>query len=176
MGLLIAKSRVDAGAVLLPLALCHGVATITRPEGTTTWLLIEAKANHPEFTGSPCGARTGSDARKQIERSLGKVKAHLGVHRDFSWLGSYYQYANRMAALYFLKRHNVSARLVFVYFTNDCFPDGRPCPVDAARWSELFRARALTLGLPSDHLLSTYTHHLFLDARPELQPSTGDPQ
>jgi hypothetical protein len=128
---------------------------------------MEAKANHPEFTGSPCGARTGSDARKRIEHSLGKVKAHLGVHRHFSWMGSYYQYANRLAALYFLNKHKIPARLVFVYFTNDCFPDRRPCPADAARWSELFRARELTLGLLSNHPLSAQTHHVFLHARPE---------
>jgi hypothetical protein len=43
---------------------------------------MEAKANHPEFTGSPCGARTGSGARKQIEHALGRVKRYLGVEPE----------------------------------------------------------------------------------------------
>jgi len=132
--------------------------------GTPTWLLIEAKANHPEFTGSPCGARTGSDARKKIESALGRVKRHLGVHRDFSWLGSYYQFANRLAALYFLQRRRISARLVFLYVVGDCFPDDRRCPSTPSDWEELFRARASTLGLPVDHPFSNLVHTVFLTA------------
>lgn len=36
------------------------------------WLLIEAKANHPEFCTPPCGAK--ADGRKKIEKALSEVK------------------------------------------------------------------------------------------------------
>ena len=63
-----------------------------------TWLLVEAKANQPEFCTPPCGAKP-EGGRRQIEKVLNQTKKHLGVHRHFSWLGSYYQYANRLAFL-----------------------------------------------------------------------------
>jgi hypothetical protein len=48
-----------------------------------TWLLVEAKANHPEFSTPPTGA--SKESKKQIERSLNRVKKRLEVHRFFPW-------------------------------------------------------------------------------------------
>lgn len=84
------------------------------------WLLVEAKANHPEFCSPPTTAKA-EGGLPQIRRSLNRVKRDLGVHRFFDWTGTYYQYANRLAALWFLREHDVPARLVFVYFTGDVF-------------------------------------------------------
>jgi len=127
------------------------------------WLLIEAKANHPEFCTPPCGAK--ADSRKTIEKALGALKVALGVHRHFTWLGSYYQYANRLAVLYFLTRKvkpPVPARLVFLHFVGDKFPDGRPCPATEAEWLALIDARRMTLGLPHSHALTNRVHEVFL--------------
>jgi hypothetical protein len=129
------------------------------------WLLIEAKANHPEFCTPPCGAK--ADGRKKIQKALGEVKAALGVHRHFTWLGSYYQYANRLAILYFLAKEidpPVAARLVFVHFLGDQFPDARPCPATEGEWLSLIEARRLTLGLPHCHAVSGRVHEVFLPA------------
>jgi len=133
------------------------------------WLLAEAKANHVEFCSGRSGATAGS--LKTITRSLGKVKRDLGVHRQFSWTDSYYQYANRLATLWFLRMHNVPARLLFVYFTGDVFPDGRECPATAKDWQRLIEARRLTLGLPKKHVLSAFEHHVFLPAQ-SVRPVT----
>ena len=132
------------------------------------WLLIEAKANVPEFVGSPCGAsfvtppEGKQSSRQKIEKALNKTKAALGVHRQSCWLGSYYQYANRLAALNFLISHNVKARLVFVHFVGDEFPDGTPCPESEAEWERLIEARRVTLGLPTHHALSEKIADVFL--------------
>jgi hypothetical protein len=126
------------------------------------WLLVEAKANHPEFTGSP--SRASPASLRLIEQRLNQVKRDFGVHRFFSWTGSYYQYANRLAALWFLRKREVPAQLVFVYFFGDEFPDGTPCPASKAEWKTLFEARRLTLGLPKRHKLSAYEHHVILPA------------
>jgi hypothetical protein len=125
-----------------------------------TWLLVEAKANQPEFT-SP-GSRSEGEPRKQIERSLNRTKRDLGVHRYVSWIDSYYQYANRLAILDFLRRNEIDARLVFIYFTGARFPDGTPCPASDTEWKRLIEARRLTLGLPKKHRLSKYEYDVFV--------------
>ena len=124
------------------------------------WFLVEAKANHVEFC-SP-GTTAEGDGRKQIERSLSRVKRSLRVHRHFSWLHSYYQYANRLATLAFLRDNGLDARLVVVYFVGDRFPDERPCPQSETEWRRLFEARRLTLGLPKKHRLSQFEYDLFV--------------
>lgn len=129
-----------------------------------TWLLIEAKANQPEFCTPPCGAKA-EGGRDQILKALNQTKKLLGVHRDYPWQGTYYQYANRLAALHFLTnkvKPPVDARLVLIYFTGDCFPDGRVCPGSVAEWQALIEARRLTLGLPERHALSQQIHDVFL--------------
>jgi hypothetical protein len=143
-----------------------GVARLEGGPKVDDWLLLEAKANHPEFCGAPCGASTRG-GRPQIERALGEVKKYLGVHRHFSWLGSYYQHANRLACLYFLNvKVGIPARLIEIYFVGDVFPDGRRCPGSQDDWRELLRARDLTLGLPASHPLSDRVHEVFLPAVP----------
>lgn len=136
------------------------VATI-RTDQTEEWVLVEAKANHPEFCSKPSGA-VGS-GRTKILAALEKTKKHLGVHRDYAWEGTYYQYANRLACLYFLNIVvRVPARLVFIYFVGDCFPDGRWCPTDEDDWKPLIHACHLTLGLPEKHALSDRIHRVFI--------------
>jgi hypothetical protein len=139
-----------------------GVARLDTPTAGSEWILIEAKANHPELTGAP--SRAKEEGLKRIEASLGEVKQHLGVHRDYCWTASYYQYANRLALLYFLRRNGVNARCVFLYFTGDRFPDRRPCPASEDEWKPLLEARNLTLGLTAAHRLSDYVCSVFLPA------------
>jgi hypothetical protein len=126
-------------------------------------LLVEAKSNHPEFSTPPSGASKKS--KEQIERSLNRVKRHLKVHRFFPWTGTYYQYANRLACVWFLRENDIDARLVFIYFTGDTFPDETPCPATEAQWKNLLEARRLTLGLPLEHALSPFEHDVFLPVR-----------
>jgi hypothetical protein len=143
-----------------------GIAQVEDGAILDDWLLLEAKANHPEFCGAPCGA-SPRGGRAQIEHALGEVKKYLGIHRHVSWLGSYYQHANRLACLYFLNvKAGIPARLIDVYFIGDAFPDGRSCPKDEGEWRELLHARDLTLGLPSSHPLSDRVHEVFLKAVP----------
>jgi len=129
--------------------------------GIKEWILLEAKANHPELCSSPCGA--SCESRKKIIRALNETKKVLGVHRDFRWEGTYYQYANLLACLYFLnEKAHVPTRLVFLYFTGDRFPDNRKCPANESEWRPLIDACHLTLGLPDAHPLSGKVHDVFL--------------
>lgn len=139
-----------------------GVAKLHTSAGSE-WVLIEAKANSVEFVTPPCGA-VKEGGRGQIKTALGQVKTALGVHRHYPWLGTYYQYANRLAVLHFLTEASVPARLLHLYFIGDCFPDGRECPSTIERWRELIEARRITMGLPQSHCLSDRTHEAFVRA------------
>jgi hypothetical protein len=122
-----------------------------------------------EFVTPPCGA-SPKGGRAQIQSALSTVKSALGVHRDYPWLGTYYQYANRLAVAHFLNNiARVPTRLLHVYFTGDCFPDGRECPANPTDWSALIEARRLTLGLPHEHSLSGLLHEAFVSS---LRPVT----
>lgn len=133
--------------------------------GATEWLIVEAKANQPEFASPPSEASELS--LKKIRESLKSTQIHLGVHRSFCWHGTYYQYANRLAFLYFLNVvARIPARLVFLYFMGETFPDRRPCPKSEERWKELINACHLTLGIPKQHALTDRVHDLFLKCGP----------
>jgi hypothetical protein len=140
-----------------------GVAILHENDQQSRWLLLEAKANHPEFTGAP--SRALPPSLKKIKVALETAKRHFAVHRDFDWTGSYYQFANRLTLVRFLNLHGVPATLIEVLFTGDRFPDRRPCPETEAAWQPLLEARRLTLGLrtltPDDHVVD-----IFLNASP----------
>lgn len=107
-----------------------------------TVLLVEAKAHLPELTSS-CQASDASLA--VIMRALDSTKKALGVPLEADWLCGYYQYANRLAHLHFLRENQVPAALVFVYFTNDEDMRG---PRSSDEWSEGLRGAYKHLGLP----------------------------
>ncbi|MDP9202384.1 MAG: hypothetical protein M3P26_10705 [Gemmatimonadota bacterium] len=79
-------------------------------------VLVEAKA-HAREMASTCAA--GSGSLELIVRALDAAKRHYSAPADRDWLRGYYQYANRLAHLQFLRDRNVDAHLVFVYFLGD---------------------------------------------------------
>ncbi len=106
-------------------------------------LLIEAKANVPEFDSSPTGA-SGRSLTK-IEEALEETRTFLRVTSATDWTSCFYQYANRLAHLYFLRELNgIDAALVFVYFTGDTTVPGRD-PVPREGWEA-------AIGLATNHL------------------------
>jgi hypothetical protein len=125
------------------------------------WLLFEAKANETELCSQGTSASPPSLLR--ITRALNEVELFLGVPSETVWHERYYQYANRLAALYFLNVvANIPARLVFLYFTGDVFPDGRPCPQNEQEWRLLITRCHAELKLPERHKLSDRTHDVFV--------------
>lgn len=101
--------------------------------------LIEAKAHVSEMD-SNCHASHRS--RLLIQQSLSQAKTAYGARPDADWMSGYYQYANRLAHLHFLRRHGVSAWLGFVYFLNDHDMSG---PQTSIGWKQ-------DLALVYDHL------------------------
>lgn len=125
------------------------LATFECKSGNSGVILLEAKSYIQELEGPGCKARGRS--RAQIYRSLATVKRALGVRATANWLGKFYQYANRLAHLYFL---NVVAEvptwMIFLYFVGDVEQDG---PLTVAEWMPALDEVERKLGLPEHHLL-----------------------
>jgi hypothetical protein len=121
-------------------------------------ILIEAKAHLTELISTPSQAKPAS--LKRIRASLGRVKASLDVPPDVDWTGRYYQYANRLAHLYLLRRLNhIPAELVHLCFLNDREKKG---PTTAAQWHVAISQAHTALGI-TDRPLLRHVHHVFVD-------------
>jgi hypothetical protein len=128
------------------------------------WVLVEAKARAAELVSPACAAK--GDGRTMIESALRDARRHFGVPEERDWMGTYYQIANRLASLYFLNEvAGERARLVFLYFTSDRFPDGSACPASETEWEPLINRAKAALGLPME---IDRVHHVFLPALPKM--------
>ncbi len=99
-----------------------GLAVVEGASAPTV-VLVEAKNYPREVRGGGCKASDVNDARARIRNALKETGAELGVPDTELWMGSLYQYANRIAHAAFLRRHGVESYLVNVCFFND--PDAR---------------------------------------------------
>jgi len=119
--------------------------------------LVEAKSHIPELISSL--RATNPDSKDQILKSLSRTKKELGSKTDFDWSKTFYQYANRLAHVHFLKQKQVSAYLVSVYFLNDSEMNG---PKTSDEWRGALRLLHRCLGLEK-HALSRLVTELFID-------------
>lgn len=86
--------------------------------GNSGFILVEAKSHVPEME-SRCTAR-GAVSLAKIRKAVAETQQWLGVEGNPDWLNCFYQMANRLAFLYFLReRVKCEAWLVNVYFCND---------------------------------------------------------
>jgi len=138
-----------------------GVAVVAGGRGV---LLVEAKSHLSELKSS--GTMAEGERLELIEESLRTLKKRFGVPVDSPWTKRYYQMANRLAYLWFMRDQGIDAWLLSVYFTGDYFePAGnRVCPKDAAGWKHAINDAYDALELPSSHPLSEYTFTAFVPA------------
>jgi hypothetical protein len=123
-------------------------------------LLVEAKANIPELKSPP--SQAGSKSARLIRAGLARSKPSFGSPAQADWMGSYYQYANRLAHLHLLRAENgIDAQLVFLYFINAEDVNG---PSSVEEWKTAIDEahRVLRIGRGP---LTQFTHELFVDVR-----------
>jgi hypothetical protein len=122
-------------------------------------LLLEAKANVPELALGR--SQSGPESSGKISVSLTEVREYLAPRSTADWTSIFFQYANRLAFLYFLRRMNrLPAHLVFVYFVNARDVKG---PTSRAEWEAALTLMYAALGLPKRHRLSPFIHNVFVD-------------
>ena len=141
------------------------------PRGGAVWdglavasgtpVLVEAKAHVAEFFSSPCAAEAEA-SRNRIAASLEACKQALGADDRSDWSRCFYQYANRLAHLWWLHQHGIAAHLLFVNFVGD---DDMKGPDTPAAWRAVERAADYALGLSTRHPLSAHVHHVHPDIR-----------
>ncbi|MGI4787828.1 MAG: hypothetical protein ACRYFS_03155 [Janthinobacterium lividum] len=115
-------------------AQCWDAVGVRQTENGLEWLLVEAKAHLLELSGG--GNKAGNESRQKIQKAFILVQQALGIYSGTNavvndklmhdWLGTFYQYANRLAALYFFNEylpqyHNIAlpARLINIYFIKE---------------------------------------------------------
>ena len=131
--------------------------------GGQRFLLLEAKANLPEFDSTPARA-TGTSLEK-INAALSETKKFLGVNSETDWSQCFYQYANRLAHLYLLREVNdLDAYLVFVYFLYDRTVSDRD-PVSQEGWEAAIALVTKHLGIPNTCWISENVKDLFIDVK-----------
>ena len=123
-------------------------------------ILVEAKANIPEMVSSGTGAKDPQSIKK-IRNSLDEVKKYLSVSDTIDWTGTFYQYVNRIAHLYYLREKNqIKAHLLFIYFINDIIVHG---PKTKDEWLRAIQTMECYLGLTKKHKLRKYIYDIFID-------------
>lgn len=145
------------------------LARVTGRNGSNGVILVEAKSHSSELKGPGCRAEEPS--RVRIEETLQRVQRAMGVSPTADWMGTYYQYTNRLAHLYFLNVvAEVPAWLVFLYFVGDTEQKG---PDAVGEWEADLELLRVTVGMPATHLLSERVIHVFVPAngvRHDKQP------
>lgn len=123
-------------------------------------ILVEAKANLPELKSG--GTQAKEPSKSKIDAALKETKDFMGVNNEVDWSKSYYQYTNRLAHLYFLKKvSNIPTYLVNVYFINDESVRG---PKSVGEWQIVIDKMKNHLGI-TNHNLSEYVVDLFVDMK-----------
>ena len=119
--------------------------------------IVEAKANIPELTSS-CQA-TSENSKSKINNSIILTKQFLNVASGKNWLNGFYQYANRLCHLYFLRELcGVNAYLIFVYFVNDT----THIPTSIEQWHGAIKLQKHLMALRR-HQLQQYVVEIFIN-------------
>ena len=130
-------------------------------DGTPEWILVEAKANVEEMN-SACGAVSAISTEK-ISGAITLTACSLGVEDTDAWMKEYYQFANRLVFLDFLLRHNVRARLVYIYFCGDSRSDRVFCPLSEKDWRPAISRQHSRMGLKDSSAgILSRVHRIFL--------------
>jgi len=118
--------------------------------------LVEAKSHVGELISTLQAKNSASVER--IRKSLDVTRRHLGSKTEFDWTKTFYQYANRLAHLYLLRKNGVDAYLVLVYFVNDWEMRG---PATASEWKGATKLIHECLGI-GRHRLRQYITDIFI--------------
>lgn len=122
------------------------LAIVTQPDGSSGVLLAEGKSYPEEMIGG--GAKASAASRAKIAAAMAATQRRLGLPEDPEpWLGRYYQFANRLAHMIWLREQGVPAWLVHL-----CFVDDPHAPTDEATWRSAIAPMHRELGLDESHL------------------------
>lgn len=124
-----------------------------------TRLLVEAKAHVQEMC-SP-GSAASVKSLELIRSRLDATATALNAKEErVAWHKNFYQVANRLAHLNWLRDLGIDARLVMVNFLNDADMGG---PTSASEWHAAYQVAHHVMGLGRRHKLTPYIIEVFPD-------------
>ncbi len=122
-----------------------------------TYFLAEAKAHVSEIISS--SQAKSAKSKSLINNSLDETRKYLQLNPNIDLSKGFYQYSNRLAQLYLLRKlNNIPAYLVFVYFIND----NTHIPTSREEWNGALQLMHSLLGTHK-HKLSKYVFEVFID-------------
>ena len=143
-----------------------GLARLEKKGKLTGIVLVEAKSYPKEMRVQRCKAKP--ESRKRIERSIEAAKGLFDADPLDDWLGTYYQFANRLSHIYFLRETaDIKAWLV-----NLCFVDDKTIKEKATKkgdYKDELKLAKKELGLKDE---VPYVADVFLDASDLPWPPT----
>jgi hypothetical protein len=121
-------------------------------------LLVEAKAHVAEIC-SPA-TQASRNSRMKIEAALATTAQAFGAKPRAAWTDVFYQLANRLAHLYFLRNCGVPAWLILVNFIGDADMKG---PHTAAEWDAAYHVVYHIMGIDMSAALMKNVLHVYPD-------------
>jgi hypothetical protein len=119
--------------------------------------LIEGKSHISELISSL--RAEDEESRKKIQKSLEETKHYLNSKAHADWSQGFYQYTNRLAHLYLLRKNNMPAYLILVYFLKDFEMKG---PDTYHEWEGAIKLLQSCLGI-GRHRLKKFTTNVYID-------------
>jgi hypothetical protein len=120
-------------------------------------LLVEAKSHISELISKSKAQDEAS--MKKIQESLEETGRYLNSRVNAAWSESFYQYTNRLAHLYLLRKNELPAYLVYVYFLNDTEMEG---PATFYEWEGAIKLLNSRLGI-GGHRLQKFITNVYID-------------
>jgi len=135
------------------------------------YVLCEAKAHTGEIERGHYLDNTTKSA-KQRAKAFNYAKQEIGVQENRDWLHSYYQMANRLYILALLKKYNIRAMLLNIYFCGDKFRN-KECPDNRNGWYKTINAEYEALGIKNNSFINERVRHIFLPVDNEDEIEIG---
>jgi hypothetical protein len=120
-------------------------------------LLVEAKSHISELISKSKAQDEAS--MKKIQKSLEETGRYLNSRVNAAWSESFYQYTNRLAHLHLLRKNELPAYLVYVYFLNDAEMKG---PTTFYEWEGAIKLLNSRLGI-GRHRLQKFITNVYID-------------
>jgi len=119
-------------------------------------ILVEAKAHIAELHSPP--SQAGEASLEKIRFALAEAATEFGAPAGALWHGEFYQLANRLAHLHFLRKHGVPAWLALVNFTGDADMRG---PESQTEWEAAYLVASAALGISQEAPLLARVIHIY---------------
>ncbi len=119
-------------------------------------LLVEAKAHLAEMCSPSTQASAAS--RDRIQAALSETASAFRAKPRAAWTDVFYQLANRLAHLHFLRSRGVPAWLTLLNFIGDLDMKG---PQTVREWEAAYLITYHVMGIDADAPLMRYVIHLY---------------